>query len=288
MGAGGIVSRFPNKTVVITGAGSGLGRQLSLRFANAGWQVAVAGRNRAGCEETLAQVERAGGAGWVFECLVDRPDEVEALCDEAYRRWEGVDVLVNNAGMGAGGRFVDLTPEDWEVVLATNLLGVVNGCRSFARRMQRQGHGHLVNVSSLAAVAQLPYMSNYNVSKAGVVALSETLRSELRGSGIRVSVACPSGFNTQIHHKAQVPEAYREGARELVARFNAHGRVDATRIAEIIYAAVLSGRFWVFPNRIHGGLGWRVKRWLPGPWALAMRVVARRIGRLLDAAERNQ
>ena len=185
------------KNVVITGAASGLGRALALAWAREGWKIGIADIDTDGAAQTLTMVEQAGGTGEIFRCNVRNLEEIEAMADHFFASWGSVGVIVNNAGVADVGCVGDIHIENWERMLDTSLWGVIYGCHAFIPRMKEQGGGYIVNTSSAAGLICLPHMAPYNVAKAGVISLSETLKCELSSSGIGVTVICPTFFNTQ-------------------------------------------------------------------------------------------
>jgi NAD(P)-dependent dehydrogenase (short-subunit alcohol dehydrogenase family) len=172
-----------HKRMMITGAGSGLGREIALRWAREGWQLALADVNEVGLRETLELVRAAGGDGFVQRCDVRDYSQLTALAQACDQRLGGCDVIVNNAGVASGGFFSELSLEDWDWQIAINLMGVVKGCKAFLPLLERS-QGRIINIASMAALMQGPGMSNYNVAKAGVLALSESLLVELRQVGV--------------------------------------------------------------------------------------------------------
>ena len=186
------------RTVVITGAASGLGRAFALAWAGKGFEVGILDINMEGARETLKMIEKTGGHGEVLRCDVRNLDEVQAAADHFYYRWGAVGVLINNAGVGGGGAVGEVPIADWETVIGIDLWGVVYGCHVFIPHMKEQGGGHIVNVSSLAGLISAPRFASYNMSKAAVVALSQTLKTELASSGIGVTVVCPPVVKTDI------------------------------------------------------------------------------------------
>ena len=160
--------------IMITGAGSGLGREIALRWAREGWRLALADVNEAGLRETLELARAAGGEGFAQRCDVRDYSQLTALAQACTEQFGGIDVIVNNAGVASGGFFAELSLEDWDWQIAVNLMGVVKGCKAFLPLLERS-KGRIINIASMAALMQGPGMSNYNVAKAGVVALSESL-----------------------------------------------------------------------------------------------------------------
>jgi NAD(P)-dependent dehydrogenase (short-subunit alcohol dehydrogenase family) len=153
---------------MITGAGSGLGREIALRWARDGWQLAMSDVNDAGLQETLKLVREAGGEGFVQRCDVRDYSQLTAFAQACEQKLGGIDIIVNNAGVASGGFFDELSLEDWDWQIAINLMGVVKGCKAFLPLLEKS-KGKIINIASMAALMQGPAMSNYNVAKAGVV-----------------------------------------------------------------------------------------------------------------------
>lgn len=256
---------------VVTGAGSGIGRALALELAERGGKVVCADIDLGRAEETAALVGSA--RGWAVQCDVSSHEQVVALADTAARLMaEPVDLVVNNAGIGVGGvPLGDNSMTDWERVLGVNLWGVVYGCDVFVPRLRQIGRGGVINVSSGAGFAALPLMSAYNVTKAGVLALSETLAAELAGSGVRVSVLCPAFVRTNIARDAAGIEGPIAALAAGLMRWT--GR-DPRSIARSTLDAYDGGRLHVLPQ-IEARLLWRAKRHLPGPYTAGMGLVGR-------------
>lgn len=255
------------KTVAITGAGSGLGAAMAACFAAEGWRVAVTDIDGARAGETLERIEAGGGEGFALAHDVTSEEDWGALASAIQARWGGLEVLVNNAGVATAGTVVDTPPDDWDWVLGIDLLGVVRGCRHFGALMQRQGRGHLVNVSSFAALAGAPGISSYGVAKAGVVALSEALRIELGPAGVGVSVVCPAFVETRL---TETMRATEPGAQERVKRWMTRSGVTADDVARATFEAVRANRFLVLTHK-ETRWAWRLKRWAPETYHRLMR-----------------
>jgi NAD(P)-dependent dehydrogenase (short-subunit alcohol dehydrogenase family) len=182
--------------VVVTGAGSGIGEATALRFARLGACVTSVDLDGAAAERTAEACARVGcgGAHVAHRCDVADAAAVTALADDC----GAVDVLVNNAGVGLGGPFLDTTAEDWEWLRGINLDGVVHGCRAFGRGMVDRGRGQVVNVASGAAFVANRRMAAYCASKAAVVQFSRCLRADWAASGVGVSVICPGVIKTPM------------------------------------------------------------------------------------------
>ncbi|MGY2063388.1 SDR family NAD(P)-dependent oxidoreductase, partial [Nocardia gipuzkoensis] len=148
---------------------------------------------------TVAMIRGRGRTATAVRLDVTDPEAWEAFARDVHADHGVPDVVVNNAGILVGGRFLDLEPPDWELQLAVNLMGVVYGCRAFGRLMVESGHrGHIVNIASAAALTPVPTFPAYSVSKAGVKMLTECLRMEFGPKGIGVSAVCPGVINTNI------------------------------------------------------------------------------------------
>ncbi|MFE0099190.1 SDR family oxidoreductase [Streptomyces sp. NPDC059009] len=192
--------RFAGQLVLVTGAGSGIGRATAFAFAEAGARVVAVDRDAEGAART-AEMSRLIGAPEAWGETVDVTDEqaMEKLAEKVATEYGIVDVLVNNAGIGLSGAFLDTTAEDWKKVLDVNLWGVIHGCRLFGKQMAERGQGgHIVNTASAAAYQPSKALPAYSTSKAAVLMLSECLRAELAGQGIGVSAICPGFVNTNI------------------------------------------------------------------------------------------
>ncbi|MFF0746835.1 SDR family oxidoreductase [Streptomyces sp. NPDC004111] len=198
--SGRYADRFGGQLVLVTGAGSGIGRATAFAFAEAGARIVAVDRDAEGASRT-AELSRLIGAPDAWPEVVDVSDAqaMEKLAEKVAADYGIVDVLVNNAGIGMAGSFMNTSPEDWKKVLDVNLWGVIHGCRTFGRQMAERGQGgHIVNTASAAAFQPSKALPAYSTSKAAVLMLSECLRAELAGQGIGVSAICPGLVNTNI------------------------------------------------------------------------------------------
>ncbi|MEU7419826.1 SDR family oxidoreductase [Streptomyces antibioticus] len=192
--------RFGGQLVLVTGAGSGIGRATAFAFAESGARVIAVDRDAESAART-AELARLIGApeAWAETVDVSDEQEMEKLAAKVHSEYGVLDVLVNNAGIGMSGSFFDTTSDDWRRVLDVNLWGVIHGCRLFGRRMAERGQGgHIVNTASAAAYQPSRALPAYSTSKAAVLMLSECLRAELAGQGIGVTAICPGLVNTNI------------------------------------------------------------------------------------------
>ncbi|PRB80485.1 SDR family oxidoreductase [Pseudomonas sp. MYb185] len=242
--------------VVVTGAGSGLGRELALRYAQEGARLALADIQEEGLGETLRLVEAAGGSGFTRRCDVRDYSQLAALAQSCEETMHGVDVLINNAGVASGGWFEDLSLEDWDWQISINLMGVVKGCKAFMPLLLSQEGGRIINIASMAALMQAPGMSNYNVAKAGVLALSESLLCELQPKGVQVHVVCPSFFQTNLLNSYRGPD---NASKEDIAKLLEGSPISAADIADTIYRESQAGHFMILPHD-KGREAWAIKQ----------------------------
>jgi 3-oxoacyl-[acyl-carrier protein] reductase len=201
------------QVAVVTGAGRGIGRAIAVTLAELGAHTVLCGRSREALEQSAAAIQNSGGhssvkssvkssgKSSVIECDVTDLRSVEALAEHVERTFHRIDILVNNAGIGgAGGPLHQLSPDDWECVLNTNLRGVYYCIRSLAPLMinSKARTGHIINISSLAGKNALPNGAAYAASKWGLNGLTYSVAEELRAHNIRVSVICPGSVHTEF------------------------------------------------------------------------------------------
>ena len=251
------------KVAVITGAGSGFGREFSRLGAAQGMKLVLADIQEDALREAVAEARATGAEVEGLRVDVSRADDVQRLADLARHRFGAAHLLFNNAGVsGTGGYLWETNPGEWQWVIGVNLMGVVHGIRSFVPWMLEQGQPcHVVNTASAAGLLSAPLMGVYNVSKHAVVTLSETLFHDLRtrGAQVGVSVLCPAFVPTGISHSernrpkelaTQAPptESQRE-ARRRAEKAVSSGRLSAQQIAALTFDAVREDRFYVVTHR---------------------------------------
>lgn len=263
--------------VAITGAGSGIGRATALRCARAGAaEVACVDIDRESAQQTAAACERelACGAASAWACDVADASAVAALANALEERGP-VEVLVNNAGVGLGGPFLEASVEDWDWLIGVNLSGVAYGCHAFGARMVERGRGHVANVASGAAYVMSRDLAAYCASKAAVVALSRCLRADWASAGVGVSAVCPGVINTPIASRARMVGRLAERPERTAGalRFGHSPEV----VAKTIVRAV-ERNLEVAPAGLESELAYRLLPFVPGRLqALASRTPLHRV-----------
>jgi NAD(P)-dependent dehydrogenase (short-subunit alcohol dehydrogenase family) len=253
---------------IVTGAGSGFGRAVSLELAKRGARLILSDVNLETVEETA---RLAGGGARAMRVDVRDADQVKSQVDAAVDAWGGLDVIVNNAGVAVVGRVGDVLLDDWHFEVAVNLMSVVYGCHFAAPIMRRQKSGFILNVASAAGLLSAPMMGPYNVTKAGVVALSETLAGELAGDGVSVSVLCPTFFRTNIHKAQRSTPELKGRSEKLVTQ----AKWSAEEVARAALKGLERGTLYVIPQT-DGKIFWRAKRIFGGGfYSVAGRVAKR-------------
>ncbi len=187
------------KSAIVTGGTKGIGRGIAESLVSAGVNVCISSRHEDEIERAVSELGDAGEgqvAGAV--CDVRDYDEVKALMAHAVAEFGGLDILINNAGIGVFGKVEELAPEDFRAVLETNLFGVFYCCHEAIPLMKKRGGGYIINISSLAGTNAHPQMAAYNASKFGLNGFSEAMMQEVRHDGIKVSYIMPGSVNTEF------------------------------------------------------------------------------------------
>jgi NAD(P)-dependent dehydrogenase (short-subunit alcohol dehydrogenase family) len=253
------VRTLTGRVAVVTGAASGIGQALAERFAAEGMKVVMADVEPAALEAAAAAVRPKAPAVLAVRVDVARPEDVEQLAGETYAAFGAAHVVCNNAGVAVIGAVHEHTLADWQWVLGVNLWGVIHGVRAFLPRMLAGGdEGHFVNTASMAGLTTAPYMSVYDVTKHGVVALSESMYKELEISGapIGVSVVCPGLINTNIMRSSRNRPAELADEGKVGAGAQAFGQALGDRlttgyppsaVADQVVRGIRERRFYVVP-----------------------------------------
>lgn len=251
-------ARFPRKRAFITGGGSGLGLELARTLAGDGWTLGLFDRNLERLTTIEGELTAANVPITAYPGDVTHADELTVAVNSFAETYDGLDVMVNNAGVAGSGALMDVSLEDWRWIIDINFMGVVHGCRAAIPHLQRNGSGLLINIASAAAFASAPGMSSYNATKAAVLSLSETLVNELRDARTQVSVVMPTFFKTNLLETARGSEE----ARTLVAEAMAASPCQAPDVARDILLMAGAGETYIVLPRSARML-WRFKRWAP-------------------------
>lgn len=247
----------PSSRSIITGAASGFGRALAIELGRRGGSLVLSDINLTALDET-AKLAREAGASTVttVRCDVSKIEDVEALATAAGSA--PIDLVVNNAGISSGGLVGEIPLDAWRKTIDIDLWGVIYGCHVFVPILRKQGHGAILNVASAAGLLAAPRMAAYNVAKAGVVSLSETLAAELSRTNISVTVLCPTFVKTNIAADGLFADPrVKRMAEKLVER----GR-PVEEVVKKTLRAVESGTLYCIPMT-DGIWLWRLKRALP-------------------------
>lgn len=259
------------KRVLITGGASGLGAALAKLYSQQGWAVCIADIQREMGVALANELSTQFGNNCIYQPLdVTSEEQWHNLAQEIGKQWQGLDLLINNAGVASSGDIDQLPMKDFQWTLDVNVMGVVKGCHAFTP-MLKQSKGAIVNVASMAGLLHMPSMGAYNASKAAVVALSETLYAELDPYGVHVSVLCPAFFQTNLTKTMRSTES---GGIKIANRLMEKSKVQADDVALAVFNGVANKSFYILTHA-RERLFWRVKRIWP---ALYFKIV-KNIGR---------
>ncbi|MDO9116429.1 MAG: SDR family oxidoreductase [Nitrospira sp.] len=193
------MGRLTGKVAIVTGSSSGIGKATALRYGAEGARVVVTARRLALCEQTVDQIKAKGGEAWAIQTDVADEQQVERLIAETMKRYGRLDLLVNNAGIIAGGRrLAETSTKDFDAVMNVNLRGTFFCCRAGFNQMKQQGGGTIINMSSVAGVQAWAGTGIYSASKHGIMALTKSLADEGRAHNIKVAAICPGGVADEL------------------------------------------------------------------------------------------
>ena len=265
---------FEDKLVVITGAGSGIGRATALAFAEKGADIVVADIDSVAAARTVELVELLGARAYLYTVDVSSGEAMEKFANDVKATAGVPDVVVNNAGIGMSGPFLATEVKDWEKILGVNVWGVIHGARCFGEMMRERGEGgHIVNLASAAAYTPSRTLSAYSTTKAAVLMLSECLRAEFARYGIGVSAICPGFIATNITRttkfvgqSAEQQERTRQRVTGLYRKRNfgpekvAERIVDAVRRDKAVVPVALEARASKAISRLSPALARRMAK----------------------------
>lgn len=255
-------SRFEQKLVLITGAGSGIGRAAALKFGKLGARLILCDLKPAGLKETVELLDNKDAVLSLETVDVSDWAAMQKLAERVHEKYGALDVLVNNAGVATAGDFLSTPIEDWNWVMGINLMGVVHGCKAFGARMAEQGGGHIVNVASAAGYYAAPDMSAYSASKHAVMGLTESLRLEMAAHKVGVSAICPGIINTNIIAASRMHGTTAKAQGKLVDIYKKRN-YGPEHVADAIVSAVVHNR-GVVPVSPEAWALYAGKRLLPG------------------------
>ena len=211
--------RLKQRVAVITGAGSGIGRAMALRFAEEGARVLAADISAQGAEALAAALRERGGEAEPFAVNVTEPEQVRLMVERARAAFGRLDILCNNAGIGSTTTVVDQDPTEWDLVMAVNVKGVFLGCKYAIPVMLEQGGGVIINTASVAGMVGLVNRAAYSASKGAVIALTKQVAIDYVERNIRVNCICPGTVDSPWVGRLLAQSGDPEGTRRaLVAR----------------------------------------------------------------------
>ena len=250
--------KHPKKRAFITGAGGGLGRALSIALAKDGWLVGITDLKDEALEESKKQIETAGGKALTYKFDVSKRDDFKAAFDNFIAQNGGIDLLINNAGVGDGGLVGEYSLESWEWITGINQMAVVYGSHFAVPVMKQQKSGHIISIASAAGLANMPNMGMYNVTKAAVISLMETIYAEVWGFGVQASVVCPTFFRSNImqYHKGD------EQAAKIGQSIIQKAKYSPDDIADYILSQAGKNKFYIL-HPWQAKMVFHVKRFLP-------------------------
>ena len=265
--------RSHHAAAVITGAGSGIGKAFATELGRRGGRIVCSDLDEATARVTADAIVAAGGQATAVPCDVAQIDDVHRLAKEAQDFFDGAPTLViNNAGVGAGGAPIGgIDLDDWRWTLGINLWGPIHGCHVFTPIMRDAGRpGGIINVASAAAFGAAPGMAAYNVSKAGVLSLSETLAAELSGTGINVTVLCPTFVKTNIVEAGRISAQ----STQLAGKLMRWTGFSPERVARTCLDTNDRGGLYCMPQP-DARIGWGIKRFTPTVYTRAVGLTTR-------------
>jgi 2-hydroxycyclohexanecarboxyl-CoA dehydrogenase len=246
--------------VLVTGAGSGIGREISLALAGHGARLLAADIDGDAAGKTAVECGEVGPEAHGLACDVGDPGDVARVAERVHETWGPLDVLVNNAGVGMSSRLADMSVDDWQWIRRVNIDGVVHCCLAFGPPMLERAHGHVVNLAS--GLAYLPHGTEpaYVATKAAVLALSQSLRGDWGPRGVGVSAICPGIVNTSIIDASRFRGRQLDERESLTKAFRRARSPEV--VARDVVRAIREDRV-VVPVGWDARIGWWMHRLLP-------------------------
>ncbi len=236
-----LTEKHSKKRAFITGGGGGLGRALSRALAKDGWTIGITDIKAEALAESKKLIEDVGGKAYTYQFDVSKREDYKKAFDEYIAKVGGLDVLINNAGVGDGGLFGEYDLDHWEWITGINQMAVIYGSHFATPIMKKQRSGHIISIASAAGLANMPNMSMYSLTKAAVISLMETLYAELYGAGVNVSVVCPTFFRSNImqYHKGD------ENSKKIGETIIQRAKYSPDEIADFILTKAGKGEFYI-------------------------------------------
>lgn len=238
-------NEFKDKLVLITGAGSGIGRATALKFGALGAKLILCDRNLNAITETQQQLTNQNSS-LPSDAILESVDvsdwtAMQRLADRVHQNYGVLDILINNAGVAASGKFLDTPIDDWNWVMGINLMGVVHGCKAFGGKMAERNSGHIINIASAAGYFAAPEMSAYSASKHAVMGLTESLRVEFSEYQVGVSAICPGVINTNIVRDMRTHGAITQSKEKIIHIYRKRN-YGPEKVADAIIDTILHNR----------------------------------------------
>jgi len=250
---------FQGKIVIVTGGSSGIGKALSRDLCREGATVIIADIQKEAGQKVVQEIVANGGNASFSEVDVTHPEAVQALVNQTVVKYGRLDLMFNNAGIGVSGEVRDFTLQDWNRTLDINVRGVVHGVHAAYQVMVQQGHGHIINVASLAGLTPASYGVPYCASKHAVVGLSTALRVEAKALGVKVSVVCPGFIKTPMLTDTPGVNLSKEGTDNIVKGLP---KISAEKCARIILRGIRRNKA-IITVPFFATLGWWLTRISP-------------------------
>jgi short-subunit dehydrogenase len=248
------LTSYQGKTALITGASSGMGRLLALRFAREGARVVPVARREPDLQQVAGEIERGGGQALVLPCDVAERAQVFAAAEEAQRRVGAIDILVNNAGYGHHRRFLEWDLDDMERMLRVNFLGTLYWTKALLPQMVERRSGWIVVMASVAGKLGVPEESAYAASKFAQVGMAEALSYEVEDAGVHVLTVCPGAINTPF---------FDAEALERMPPVSKRMMIEPERVVDAIIDALARGKYEITVPRFIA-TGYLVRLLAPG------------------------
>ncbi|MBN2027690.1 MAG: SDR family oxidoreductase [Actinobacteria bacterium] len=266
---------YAGKTAIVTGAGSGIGRALSLALADAGCKVVITDLVQERIDEVVEELKGKGAEAGGYRVDHSKRDEVEGFAADFFSGWDHVDILCSNAGVAPAGRFEETPIEDWEWVLGVNLWGTVYMMYAFVPSMMKRRQGSILLTASDAGLVPMPFMTAYQASKYGVVGMGETLRIELHEYNIKVSLLCPGDIDTNVIRDSHIyiyDRTGRSNAPELIKYYETKG-ADPAIVAKAALRGLERDKAIIIVPWIHHGYLYVLHRISPQFYHVVMRFI---------------